>query len=69
MRLFYRELRAGNSIAAIGVAQRPASLAQTDTLKPAHILEAVNRGEFIVNGFRNRDLRGLLFGETPQATP
>jgi hypothetical protein len=26
------------------------------------LLEAINRGEFIINGFRNRDLRGLLFG-------
>jgi hypothetical protein len=25
------------------------------------LLEAVNRGEFAINGFRNRDLRGLLF--------
>jgi hypothetical protein len=25
------------------------------------LLEAVNRGEFILNGFRNRDLRGLLY--------
>jgi hypothetical protein len=27
----------------------------------ARLLEAVNRGEFTSNGFRNRDLRGLLF--------
>jgi hypothetical protein len=27
----------------------------------ARLLEAVNRGEFTVNGFRNRDLRALLF--------
>jgi hypothetical protein len=33
------------------------------------LLEAVNRGEFLINGFRNRDLRGLLFGEQPAATP
>ena len=25
------------------------------------LLEAVNRGEFTINGFRNRDLRGLLY--------
>ena len=25
------------------------------------LLEAVNRGEFAINGFRNRDLRGLLY--------
>jgi hypothetical protein len=35
----------------------------------AALLEAVNRGEFIVNGFRNRDLRGLLFADAPEATP
>ena len=27
----------------------------------ARLLEAVNRGEFAINGFRNRDLRNLLF--------
>jgi hypothetical protein len=27
----------------------------------ACLLEAVNRGEFAINGFRNRDLRGLLY--------
>jgi hypothetical protein len=32
----------------------------------AGLLEAVNRGEFAINGFRNRDLRGLLF---PTPTP
>jgi hypothetical protein len=30
--------------------------------KDAALLEAVHRGEFAINGFRNRDLRGLLFG-------
>jgi hypothetical protein len=30
------------------------------------LLEAVNRGEFLLNGFRNRDLRALLF---PAAAP
>jgi hypothetical protein len=29
--------------------------------KDARLLEAVNRGEFAINGFRNRDLRALLF--------
>jgi hypothetical protein len=29
------------------------------------LLEAVNRGEFIINGFRNADLRGLLFTKPP----
>jgi hypothetical protein len=33
----------------------------------AQLLEAVNRGEFAINGLRNRDLRVLLFGEA--ATP
>ena len=31
----------------------------------AKLLEAVNGGEFLVNGFRNRDLRGRLYGEAP----
>ena len=31
----------------------------------ATLLQAVNRGEFLVQGFRNRDLRALLFGEPP----
>jgi hypothetical protein len=29
----------------------------------AALLEAVNRGEFLLDGFRNRDLRVLLYGE------
>jgi hypothetical protein len=29
------------------------------------LLEAVNRGEFAINGFRNRDLRGLLYQKDP----
>jgi hypothetical protein len=33
------------------------------------LLEAVNRGEFAINGFRNRDLRALLFAETADTTP
>jgi len=36
-------------------------LSQTD----GRLLAAVARGEFAVNGFRNRDLRALLDGETP----
>lgn len=31
------------------------------------LLAAVNRGEFAINGFRNRDLRGLLFTTKPSA--
>jgi len=38
-------------------------LASADAL----LLEAINRGEFVVNGFRNRDLRGLLLSSTQQA--
>jgi hypothetical protein len=33
----------------------------------AALLQAVNRGEFKINGFRNRDLRALLFAGS--ATP
>jgi hypothetical protein len=33
----------------------------------AALLEAVSRGEFLLQGFRNRDLRGLLFGEAKSA--
>jgi len=33
--------------------------------KDAALLEAVSRGEFLLNGFRNRDLRGLLYGDKP----
>ena len=28
----------------------------------AKLLQAITYGEFLLNGFRNRDLRGLLFG-------
>jgi hypothetical protein len=31
----------------------------------AALLQAVNRGEFNINGFRNRDLRALLFSGSP----
>jgi hypothetical protein len=33
----------------------------------AALLEAVNRGEFLLNGFRNRDVRNLLYGEVEDA--
>ncbi len=33
----------------------------------AQLLQAVNRGEFTLNGFRNRDLRALLFSVKPQS--
>jgi hypothetical protein len=29
----------------------------------AKLIEAISRGEFTINGFRNRDLRGLLFAD------
>jgi hypothetical protein len=29
--------------------------------KDGHLLEIINRGEFAINGFRNRDLRGLIY--------
>src|SRR5215470_5928464 len=31
----------------------------------ASLLEAVGRGEFLLNGFRNRNLQGLLFSQAP----
>lgn len=40
-------------------------LAATDVL----LLESVNRGEFMIHGFRNRDIRALLFPKTPTANP
>jgi hypothetical protein len=33
----------------------------------AALLAAINRGEFTLNGFRNRDIRGLLFGKISDA--
>lgn len=36
-------------------------------MEDVKLLEAVNRGEFAINGLRNRDLRVLLYGEA--ATP
>ena len=32
------------------------------------LLRAINRGEFSVNGFRNRDLQSLLFDDAPDNT-
>jgi hypothetical protein len=31
------------------------------------LLEVVNRGEFVINGLRNRDLQALLFSPTPHS--
>jgi hypothetical protein len=33
------------------------------------LLEAVSRGEFLIGGFRNRDIRAILFGGAAKATP
>jgi hypothetical protein len=33
------------------------------------LLQAVNRGEFVLNGFRNRDLQLLLYGPVPPRSP
>ena len=33
------------------------------------LLEAISRGEFVLNGFRNRDLRALLFADAESASP
>jgi len=40
-------------------------------LAPADVqlLEAISRGEFMLNGFRNRDLRALLFAGAESAEP
>jgi hypothetical protein len=35
----------------------------------AALLEAISRGEFAINGFRNRDLRRLLFTNTEASKP
>ncbi len=31
------------------------------------LFQAVSRGEFAINGFRNRDLQSLLFKDTPSS--
>jgi hypothetical protein len=40
-------------------------------LAPADVglLQAINRGEFLINGFRNRDLRAVLFSDATAGTP
>ena len=30
------------------------------------LLQAVSRGEFLISGFRNRDIRSALFGQTQE---
>jgi hypothetical protein len=47
------------------------SVRALNPLAPADVelLEAINRGEFMLNGFRNRDLRALLFADAASASP
>ena len=45
-------------------AQRVRALNPLST-EDATLLEAVNRGEFTIQGFRNRDLRAILHGKEP----
>lgn len=47
------------------------SLRALNPLAPEDValLEAVNRGEFLIAGFRNREIRTILFGEPAQTTP
>jgi hypothetical protein len=35
----------------------------------AALIEAIGRGEFSINGFRNRDLRRLLFTDASASKP
>jgi hypothetical protein len=46
------------------------SVRALNPLAPADVelLEAINRGEFLLNGFRNRDLRALLFPDAASAS-
>jgi hypothetical protein len=47
------------------------SVRALNPLAPADVelLEGVHRGEFLLHGFRNRDLRGLLFRDAAWASP
>jgi hypothetical protein len=47
------------------------SVRALNPLAPADVelLEAIHRGEFLLNGFRNRDLRAVLFGDAASASP
>jgi hypothetical protein len=47
------------------------SVRALNPLAPADVelLEAIHRGEFLLNGFRNRDLRALLFADAASASP
>jgi hypothetical protein len=46
---------------------RPARALNPLADEDARLLEAVGRGEFALNGFRNRDLRKILFGDDASA--
>jgi hypothetical protein len=47
------------------------SVRALNPLAPADVelLEAISRGEFVLNGFRNRDLRALLFTDAASVSP
>jgi hypothetical protein len=47
------------------------SVRALNPLAPADVelLEAIHHGEFLLNGFRNRDLRALLFADAASASP
>lgn len=47
---------------------RPARALNPLAPEDARLLEAVSRGEFTLQGFRNRDLCGLLYGDDPTLT-
>jgi hypothetical protein len=44
---------------------RPARALNPLVIEDVRLLEAVSRGEFLISGFRNRDLRALLFTQLP----
>jgi hypothetical protein len=48
---------------------RPARALNPLAAEDAALLQAIHRGEFTINGFRNRDLRSLLFADAPATTP
>lgn len=39
------------------------------SLNDGKLLELVSRGEFIINGFRNRDIRNMLYPDCKNASP
>ena len=49
--------------------QPPAFAIPRTSPEDSRLLAAVIRGEFALNGFRNRDLRPLLFGDDTGSTP